>query len=483
MFAASLLFLGATSIGGVLEPRGREVGDDEAELEGRAAQGLERAEEFVRDGFHDRAWSEYREVARKYPRTEAGRTAARRIEPNGVLGWAPIELNGQSSKRVDVVVMGDGYTLSRQNAFDDLARVLPRLFEHNLTLGEYQSYFNVWRMNVVSAEGGIDGFGRQADTALGGHVRETIQGHVGADPALVMRALSEMPDHDELAVVYVQRGSHGTGYPGVAVIGGREDKTTIHEFGHAFARLQDEYPDVTGHRSFVVSRINVSDTEDPAAVPWRHWLEEKVPGIGIYEGASGQVRGAWKPTPSGCVMHDGEFFCRVCREAIVLRIYATVDPIEEALPGPHPGPAPRPGPPGERPRTTPETTTVLRGRGPHAFEVRVMRPESHALEVRWWVVPERAVPLPPAKPSTTHRDRRDRGSLQPIYWDPARVVRSNASGSHRFSVSADDLEPGTWRVLCRVRDTTRLRGESWPWVLRDERGVLESEVGWWWVID
>jgi hypothetical protein len=34
-------------------------------------------------------------------------------------------------------------------------------------------------------------------------------------------------------------------------------------------------------------------------------------------------------------------------------------------------------------------------------------------------------------------------------------------------------------VICRVKDTTKLRGEKWPWVLKDELGLLESERAWW----
>jgi len=42
-----------------------------------------------------------------------------------------------------------------------------------------------------------------------------------------------------------------------------------------------------------------------------------------------------------------------------------------------------------------------------------------------------------------------------------------------------DLEPGRYRVLCRVRDTTLVGRGRVPWVLRDEHGLLESERGWW----
>ena len=58
----------------------------------------------------------------------------------------------------------------------------------------------------------------------------------------------------------------------------------------------------------------------------------------------------------------------------------------------------------------------------------------------------------------------------------------NKTGVHEFKVKAKDLEPGRYRVVCRVRDTTLLRGERFPWVLKDENGVLESERAWWVVV-
>ena len=50
---------------------------------------------------------------------------------------------------------------------------------------------------------------------------------------------------------------------------------------------------------------------------------------------------------------------------------------------------------------------------------------------------------------------------------------------HRFTVRAADLEPGRYRLVARARDDTRLFGERFPWVLKDERGLLESERAWW----
>jgi hypothetical protein len=50
---------------------------------------------------------------------------------------------------------------------------------------------------------------------------------------------------------------------------------------------------------------------------------------------------------------------------------------------------------------------------------------------------------------------------------------------HRHVVLPKDLEPGVWRLVCRVKDATLLRGEKFPWVLKDDESLLASERAWW----
>jgi len=135
--------------------------------------------------------------------------------------------------------------------------------------------------NLISKDDGVDGFGREEDTALNAHTASTFAGHVAVDRGLVFEMLGEMEHHDSLAIVFVRAGALGTGGGGVATIGGRNASTTIHEFGHAFGGLGDEYATQTHDRGGVSNRVNVSDTDDPERVPWAHWIEARVPGIGI----------------------------------------------------------------------------------------------------------------------------------------------------------------------------------------------------------
>jgi hypothetical protein len=62
------------------------------------------------------------------------------------------------------------------------------------TLREYYPYFNFERAVLLSKEDGVDGFGREYDTALGGYTTGTFAGHVGIDHELVDKVLPQDPD-------------------------------------------------------------------------------------------------------------------------------------------------------------------------------------------------------------------------------------------------------------------------------------------------
>ena len=371
-----------------------------------------------------------------------------------------IERNGPSENRVDVVVLGDGYRLDQQNQFEDIARQVPKLFSHDPALGEYARYFDFVRVNLVSKDEGISGFGRKFDTALGGHVTGDVKGdgQCAVDHAKVRRVLEQVEPNDALAIVFVNKGTLGTGGGGIAVIGGRSDETVIHEWGHAFAGLADEYVRDSGHHSGT-SAPNVATTEDPKKVPWHHWLEVNAPSIGVYEGAAGRQRGAFKATTGGCVMEHGKTYCRVCREALVLSIYRYVDPIEKAMPNP---------------------ATALTLDKSLVFEVTALRPATHTLEVSWWLFPEAAAPPAPKGPERggARKTRDARGPLPALAKKPTARTPPDALGKARWRLVPREHDAGRYVLICRVRDAAKMDGQELPWVLADPRDLLESERRW-----
>lgn len=465
-----VLILALQAGGATPEPNG--AGDE-------AREAFARAEELVRAGRYADARSAYARVASKWAETPSGIEAARRSQPSAYLGWADVVRNGPSANRVDVVLMGDGYELEHLKAFDKLAADVPPLFERQETFREYYSYFNFLRAALLSKENGVDGFGRDYDTALGAFTAATFAGHVSVDGSKVGSALARIPDSDGQAIVFVKNGVLGTGGGGYAVIGGREVRTIIHEFGHSFGGLGDEYQSAQSHGQAsgnVGERANVSGTDDPKAVPWSHWLAAKHPGVGVYEGAAGRVKGAWRPTSSGCVMDSSEAFCVPCREALVLRIYSIVDPIDACAP-----PAIRQG----------SSESIQVGEEGVTLSVDVLRPATHALEVSWWVLSEGQLPKSgagaPGESRSTQdsagtagpKDRTKRGPLQALPGTAKQIARRNNTGSHSFRLTRTDLGPGRHRVVCRVRDTTIVKNDKWPWVLDDPLDLLTCERAWW----
>jgi hypothetical protein len=439
--------------------------DDEKE----ARELLADAEFQARKGRPGLASKRYREIAKKFPLTEAGKVATRRGQPSAFLGWDDLVRHGPSENRCDVVLMGDGYTLDHLDLFANLAAAIPPLFEAQPEYREYWEYFNFQQAIVVSADDGVDEYGRKYDTALGGHRSGMIQGQVAVDEGRVHAMLAEMPASDHIAIVFVKLGLLGTGGGGIACIGGRDNATLIHEFGHAFADLGDEYTSNTGHRGAVSNSPNVSNSDDPKKVPWAHWLAAKVPGIGVYEGANGQVHNAWKPTTRSCVMASGNFYCAPCREALTLRIYRDVDPIDGCTPAAIPS----------------DDARSISGLESFDFEVQVLRPATHALDVRWWVLPETGAPKSPPgwEQGTQGRDRRQRGPLPTIEQAPTKEDLSHDMTKHAFTVVAKTLKPGRYRVICRVNDDARPRTEKYPIVLKDSDGLLEGERAWWIRVD
>jgi len=434
---------------------------DEAQAEAL----LERAQLRYTQGKYAQVQRTYADLAKRYPGTAAGRTGERRSQPNAYLGHTRIVDAGPPSNRVDIVLMNDGYTVKKQKVWNKLAETLPRTFERQATFKEYVSYFNFVRCNLASEDDNVTGFGRTASTALGGHVIDSVQGHVAIDAQRVHAMLDELSleEHDGLVFAVVRAGSHGTGGGGIACIGAQNTRIAMHEWGHAFAELGDEYVEQTHRRAKGARYPNIADTDDPEQVPWAHWIAAKARGIGVYEGADGQVRNRWKPKPSGCVMQDGEFYCEPCREAIVLAIYRHVDPIESVSV--------------EATRDDSPDELVLDE--PLNLDVHVMLPASHKLEVSWYVFSGDELPAPPQPRMANARDRRSRGPLAPISRKADQTTPPNSKGRARFRVSPRDLGPGRHRIVVRVRDKTMLRGARLPWVLEDKHGLLESERGWW----
>jgi hypothetical protein len=288
------------------------------------------AEELARKGLYDASKKAYSRIAMDFPNDELGREAAERAKPNAFLKLEALQRTGEPENRVDVIIMGDGYTADgrQQLSFDKQAQQTIDAFLRVSPMAEYAGCFNWWKMNLSSAESRLDTPTREGNTVLGGAMSRFSQGQVTVDRRLVHEFMRRYAPLADTALVIVKQGSLGTGGGDVAVFGPGGQNVAIHEFGHSFVGLLDEYTSQVelhpkgGGAGAGVRGINLTDSTDLERCPWRHWIDAGVKGVGFFEGGAGRSRGVWHPSNQGCVMgSSGSAYCIVCREAFVRRIY------------------------------------------------------------------------------------------------------------------------------------------------------------------
>jgi hypothetical protein len=135
------------------------------------------------------------------------------------------------------------------------------------------------------------------------------------------------------AIVSVNHTRYGGGGGKFAVFAGgniSSAEVALHEMGHSLFNLADEYGGDPGeYPGAEPTEPNV--TADPSGKKWAHWIGYEEPGmgtIGVYEGARYYEQGIYRPSQSSKMRDLGRPFDAVSREAMILRLYGRVDPLD-----------------------------------------------------------------------------------------------------------------------------------------------------------
>ena len=255
--------------------------------------------------------------------------------------------NGPSSNRVDIVFLGDGYTAADLDTsyVRDIDSMLTHIFnEGQDPYPRYANFFNVHRIDVVSNQQGADVPPDNIfrDTALdatyyfdGVTERLLYIDETKANEAMAT-GLGDASFEAEMRLVTVNDAKYGGGGGSYAVYAGANSSATevaLHELGHSFDALADEYGgDPRVYIGPEPSEINV--TIDPTGAKWAHWLgysDFSFGSIGAYEGARYHDLGLFRPSADSKMRTLGRPFDAISREKIVLDIYGLVDPLDAWL--------------------------------------------------------------------------------------------------------------------------------------------------------
>lgn len=173
------------------------------------------------------------------------------IDRSKVAAPAPliaIQKMGDPATKVDFVILGDGYTAREQKKFEADARRLTEVLFSTSPFKEHRRDFNVWALCPPAAESGISrpSTGVYHDSPLGASY-DTFgsERYVLTYDNRALRKVAQFAPYEFIEILANNRTYGGGGifnlYSTVAADNAFADYVFVHEFGHHFAGLADEY--------------------------------------------------------------------------------------------------------------------------------------------------------------------------------------------------------------------------------------------------
>lgn len=265
------------------------------------------------------------------PESRQPQASSRSMDANGVF---PVRQTGDSANRVDLVVLSEGYTDRDLAQFEqDVNTIVDGYFAEDV-YSDYEPMFNVWRVEVPSNQSGA-GQGAPIDTRFGAHFGcYNIQRLLCVDESEVFDYLrSVLPANaidKVLVVVNTETYGGAGGQVATMSLAPQAIDLALHELGHSFANLADEYNYGTC-RLREPSEANA--TTDPNGEKWSHWFD-RTTNVGVFEGAMYCPDGMYRPTLTSMMKDLGQPFHAVNEEQIVRSIYEYVDVLDTTAPAP-----------------------------------------------------------------------------------------------------------------------------------------------------
>jgi hypothetical protein len=220
--------------------------------------------------------------------------------------WAVFE-SGPPTEKVDIVLLSEGYRADEIQKFHADAR---RLVEALFALEPFKSRradFNVWAVDLPSPESGVNrphvGEFRRTPISAEYNIFDSERYLLTYDNRALREALSGVPyEFLEILVNEKQYGGGGIFNAQSTTSVGTEfaEYIFIHEFGHHFAGLADEYylspvSYETPEELTEPWEPNVTALHDPAHIKWAHLVDSGTPiptpwGKEAYEKHAREIR-------------------------------------------------------------------------------------------------------------------------------------------------------------------------------------------------
>lgn len=197
-----------------------------------------------------------------------------------------IRLGGEPSGKVDIVILGDGYTAREAGKFEADAR---RLSDYLFSVEPFKSRaadFNVRAINPPATQSGTNrpsnGTFRHSPSGTSYDAFRAERYILAFDNPGLRNIIQHVPY--EFVFILANSETYGGGgiynlYATVAVDSDFANYVFVHEFGHHFAALADEYytSDAVYEDSGLRAEpweLNVTALNDPASLKWKHHVHQ-----------------------------------------------------------------------------------------------------------------------------------------------------------------------------------------------------------------
>jgi len=262
-------------------------------------------------------------------------------EQKQLAGVFNVHESGNADKKLDIVIIPDGYTQDEMEKFRADCKRFAGYLLNASPFKEYQDLINIRGVEAISEESGTDIPGEKIwkRTALSTtfYVFDTERYLMTYDNKAV-RDYASNTWYDQIYIL-VNSDIYGGGsiynYYSVCISDNPlSDYVFIHEFGHGFAGLGDEYytSDVSVQDFYPLDvepwEPNITTLVDFNS-KWKHLLSQGIPvptpstrqyegKVGVFEGAGYSAKGIYRPVLD-CTMKSGTYnnFCPVCQDAII----------------------------------------------------------------------------------------------------------------------------------------------------------------------
>lgn len=261
---------------------------------------------------------------------------------------------GNNEETIDVAMIAEGFTENEMDRFLEAAKRISGEILSYEPFSSNKENFSFLAVKTPSKESGVSipQNDQWKDTAFGSHFNTFYSNRYLTVPRVwdLHRSLEGLPYEHIIVIVNTDQYGGGGIYNSYLITPADNEYTlpvSVHEFGHSFAGLADEYfyideqdelyptdvepweKNITTLVNFDSKWDNMLDPATPIPTPWDPDKKD-ITGpaenkLGVYEGGGYRQFGVYRPTVT-CRMRDNHYpsFCPVCEKIIteVIEFYS-----------------------------------------------------------------------------------------------------------------------------------------------------------------